>query len=235
MPVSIRQYHSFQCLLSVPPRSATASASRPVLVFLHGRDEASPALPGSSPNIMEKLTLHGPVATSSAKIGINEFVVVAPAACGARGGDWSNHNVTVADLARIVAAEHGGHLTRIYLTGFSYGGNGVLSIGQDPTGPWAALWAVDPPAVPAGCPPCPVWLSAGRYAHPQAPAFTSILRLQQAAAASSTASVYDYVGPGHGDSATRICRPPSIPLALDPPQGRLRRFSVARLTRKRSN
>lgn len=214
MPVSIRQYHSFQCLLSVPPHSATASASRPVLVFLHGRDEASPALPGSSPNIMEKLTLHGPLATSSAKIGINDFVVVAPQLPAPGGDVWSNHTVTVADLARNVAAEHGGDPARMYLTGFSYGGNGVLSMGQDPTGLWAALWAVDPPAVPAGCPPCPVWLSAGRYAHPQAAAFTRVLRLQQAAAASSTASVYDYVGPGHGETAQLAYADPRVYLWL---------------------
>jgi hypothetical protein len=214
LPVFIRQYHSFQCLLSVPPHTATASALRPVLVFLHGRDEASPPLPGSSPNIMEKLTLHGPLATSSAKIGINDFVVVAPQLAAPGGDVWSKHKVTVADLARNVAADHGGDLTRMYLTGFSYGGNGVLSLGQDPSGPWAALWAVDPPAVPAGCPPCPVWLSAGRYAHPQAAAFTSILRLQQAAAASSTASVYDYVAPGHGETAQLAYADPRVYLWL---------------------
>jgi dienelactone hydrolase len=66
----------------------------------------------------------------------------------------------------------------LYLTGFSFGGNGVFDLSLHQSGQWAALWAVDPTRVPAHDPGCPVWLTVGAIVRPRKDDFIRALDLK---------------------------------------------------------
>ena len=56
------------------------------------------------------------------------------------GGDvWNSRADQVKAIARSTADKYQGNPSQIYLTGFSYGGNGVLDIGFRQRDVWAAL------------------------------------------------------------------------------------------------
>jgi predicted peptidase len=146
--------HPLRYLLSVPSETARAGAAIPLLCFLHGYGEAAPR------DIERALTLHGPLRSSSNPRARQEFIVVAPQLL--IGGDlWSRYADVVRQIVSEVRNEHGGDPRRLYLTGFSFGGNGVFDLGGAQPDLWAALWAVDPTRVPAKTPKQPVWLSFG--------------------------------------------------------------------------
>jgi predicted peptidase len=76
-------------------------------------------------------------------------------------------------LAEIVAQHNGGDRSRVYLTGFSYGGEGVFILADALQNQWnwGALWAVDPalrkamgarPATPSPALNARVWIHHGR-------------------------------------------------------------------------
>ena len=65
----------------------------------------------------------------------------------------------------------------MYLTGFSYGGNGVFDLALAQPDRWAALWPVDPTRVPQRAPKQPLWLSAGDVARAQRAPFVRALQL----------------------------------------------------------
>jgi poly(3-hydroxybutyrate) depolymerase len=179
-------------LLSVP--EGGADGPHPVLCFLHGYDEAAPM------EIHEALTVHGPLRPGNPPAA-RGFIVIAPQL--PRAGDhWLRH---AGDVRRIVAgvrAEHGGDARRTYLTGFSFGGNGVFDLGLGMPGEWAALWAVDPTRVPGQDPGVPLWLSFGNLARRQKQAFIAALRLHPAAgAAPHGARIYEDEGQDHVGSA----------------------------------
>jgi dienelactone hydrolase len=90
-----------------------------------------------------------------------------------------------------------GDTERTYLTGFSYGGNGVLDIGSKPRDVWAALWAVDPTRVPETGLKRPVWLSAGPYAARQKTAFEDVLDVREVQNNPSVDFVYSFAHPEH--------------------------------------
>ncbi|HEY0673280.1 MAG TPA: hypothetical protein VGD27_13475 [Longimicrobiales bacterium] len=137
-------------LISVPP----IPAPRPVLLFLHGYHEAAPE------DIHITLTKHSPLNPGAAPLARAEFIVVAPQL--PRAGDlWHAQVDAVESIVREVQGEHGGDVARTYLTGFSFGGNGVFDIGIALPQLWAALWSVDPTRVPHADPGLPVWLSSG--------------------------------------------------------------------------
>ena len=142
----------------------------PLLCFLHGYGEAAP-LP-----LERALRLHGPLAAGAAPLAGREFIVVAPQLPVA-GDLWASHAESVRALLEEICARHAVDASRLYLTGFSFGGNGVLDLAILQPDLWAALWAVDPTRVPKRSPSQPVWLSAGELARGQRHAFVKALGL----------------------------------------------------------
>jgi predicted peptidase len=177
-----------RCLLSLPP--AEPARPRPLLCFLHGLGEGPPT------EIHAGLTAHGPLRRGSTPRATGDFIVVAPQ-LPARGDLWRFYADGVVAVVREIQARHGGDRRRTYLTGFSFGGNGVLDLALCFPGLWAALWPVDPTRVPISDPGLPVWLSAGAASRPGGPQFIERLRLQAPSAAADRIYLdegYDHVG-----------------------------------------
>jgi predicted peptidase len=158
-------------LLSTP-RGTDAAEPRPVLVFLHGYNEGAPT------ELRAGMTLHGPLRASNPSIA-EEFIVVAPQ-LPEQGDLWRAWDDEVRDITLRVQAQHGGDPLRTYLTGFSYGGNGVFDIALLQPSVWAALWSVEPTRAPERDPGLPVWLSSGELTRLRQSGFTNTLRLQRA-------------------------------------------------------
>ena len=154
-------------LLSLPP-AAPGGAPPPVLCFLHGYDEGAPM------EIRRALTRHGPLAATSSPAARSEFIVLAPQ-LPVRGDAWFRHADAVEEIVREAWRLHGGDPARTYLTGFSFGGNGVFDLALLRREPWAALWPVDPTRVPRGDPGLPVWLSSGEVSRHATRAFVGSL------------------------------------------------------------
>ena len=155
-------------LLSTPPGGRRSA----LLCFLHGYGEAAP-LP-----LERALRLHGPLAPGAAPLARREFIVVAPQLPLA-GDVWGRHAEPVRTLINEVRATHAVDPARMYLTGFSFGGNGVFDLASVQPDLWAALWAVDPTRVPQPAPRQPLWLSAGELARAQRRAFVKALGLAE--------------------------------------------------------
>lgn len=151
-----REYSSLRCLISVPPGQPPAGGW-PVLVFLHGDQEAAPR------DLLEALTAHGPMRKDSGEEATGRFIVVAPQLRERGPSDvWASQAEAVEVIANTVTREFRGNSAKVYLTGFSYGGNGVLHIGSRRSDIcWAALWTVDPTQPPAKPIELPMWVSAG--------------------------------------------------------------------------
>ena len=158
-------------LLSIPAGDAPESGVWPLLCFLHGYDEGAP-MP-----IRRALTLHGPLRPESSPTATTSFVVVAPQ-MRTRGDLWYRDADAVQDLVREVQALHHGNPDQTYLTGFSFGGNGVFDLALEQREFWAALWAVDPTRVPREDPGLPVWLSSGEVSRRGEHSFVRRLHLQ---------------------------------------------------------
>jgi hypothetical protein len=142
-------------LLSLPGITAPAAGAWPVLCFLHGYGEGAPM------QIHQALTLHGPLQRTSSPVATKEFLVIAPQ-LPSRGDLWYLYADAVQQIVSQVQARHQGDRARTYLTGFSFGGNGVFDLALKQHHFWAALWSVDPTRVPANDPEQPVWLSSGQ-------------------------------------------------------------------------
>ncbi len=154
MPILERRYGALNCLISTPPCEPPRGAW-PILVFLHGKGECAPA------PLAHALALHGPLRNGSAPEATRDFIVVAPQLPAPGGDVWVSHTADVNSIPAAIASDYGGDRSRAYLTGFSYGGNGVLRIGSSKAGEWAASWAVEPPGGRAKRDGRPLWLSAG--------------------------------------------------------------------------
>ena len=131
---------------------------RPVLCFLHGIGEHSGNL-----TIDQALGRHGPLKDdpkTREAVG-NCFIVVFPQLPNPGGDVWGNYADDVEEIVKFVWNEYGGDPKRTYLTGFSFGGNGVFRIASKKPGIWAALWPVDPTIKPIPDAQLPVWLSLG--------------------------------------------------------------------------
>jgi hypothetical protein len=155
-------------LLSIPERKGPSAL--PLLCFLHGYDEGSP-MP-----IERALTLHGPLRAGNPERVRRDFIIVAPQLpfCG---DTWLDFADAVRQIVTSVQAEHGADPARSYLTGFSFGGNGVFELGRAQPDLWAALWAVDPTRAPTDL-PRPLWLSVGEIARRRLPALVRDLKLE---------------------------------------------------------
>lgn len=179
-------------LLSLPRGASPASEGWPLLCFLHGYDEGAP-MP-----IQQALTRHGPLAANSSSKATADFIVVAPQ-LPRRGDVWRQYAGDVKEIVQQVQAMHRGDANRSFLTGFSYGGNGVFDLALEQRGVWAALWPVDPTRAPQKDPGRPVWLSSGQVSRREADAFIQRLRLQPAHDGEPSERVYvdqnqDHVG-----------------------------------------
>ena len=131
--------------------------------------------------IERALTLHGPLAPSAAPAARERFLVVAPQLV--RGGDlWHRSADDVLAIVNDAAGRFGGDPERWFLTGFSFGGNGVFDLGAVHRGRWRALWAVDPTRVPLDpLDDTPIWLSIGAAARGLTSGFVRTLGLARAA------------------------------------------------------
>jgi predicted peptidase len=164
------------------------------LCFLHGHDEGAPT------PVREGLTRHGPLAGSSASSAAGEFVLVA-AQMPARGDLWLRYTGQVQEIVQEVQALHGVDPERMYLTGFSFGGNGVFNLSLEQRGLWAALWPVDPARAPREDPGLPIWLSSGQISRRNAEKFIRRLRLQPLNDAEPGDRVYEDQGQDHVGTA----------------------------------
>ena len=158
-------------LVAAPPTST--AEQHPILVFLHGYDEGPPT------EMRGALTRHGPLRRENTVTALHEFIIVAPQ-MPVRGDGWFRYAEPVAQVVREVKKNHGGDRERIYLTGFSFGGNGVFDLAVAQPNLWAALWAVDPTRVPEERPSQPVWLSFGAIARRAKKDFIATLNLTPA-------------------------------------------------------
>jgi hypothetical protein len=141
---------------------------------------------------------HGPLSAAAPPRIRDDFLIVAPQ-LPRQGDRWLEQAAAVVELVRGVWATHGGDPARTYLTGFSYGGNGVLDLGGARPGFWAALWPVDPTRVPPTTPDSPVRFAAGPLARPLREGFIRSLRLADRAGESE--GVYEDHGADHVGTA----------------------------------
>jgi acetyl esterase/lipase len=179
------------CLISVP---GSAGGPWPLLCFLHGYDEGGPT------PIERALIRHGPLAEGASPMATARFVVVKPQ-LPARGDTWHCHVEDVAEVVRRVRADHPVDPDRCYLTGFSFGGNGVFDLALADRGAWSALWAVDPTRVPSADPRRPVWLSSGEVSRRRAGAFIGRLQLEPPDGDQPPDRVYEDRGEDHVGTA----------------------------------
>lgn len=155
-------------LLSLPP--GEPAGKWPILCFLHGLGEGPPL------DIHSAIARHGPLRPGSAPSATRDFIVVAPQ-LPERGDLWRIYSEAVVEIVGQVQWGHGGDPKRIYLTGFSYGGDGVFDLALGEPGLWAALWPVDPTRVPPADPGLPVWLSSGEASRAISRQFIDFLQL----------------------------------------------------------
>jgi hypothetical protein len=178
-------------LVSIPERKGDEAL--PLLCFLHGYDEGAP-MP-----IERALTLHGPLRPGNPERVRRDFIIVAPQ-LPFRGDAWLQFADAVRDMVTSMQAEHGADPARTYLTGFSFGGNGVFELGNAQPDLWAALWAVDPTRAPTEL-PRPLWLSVGEIARRRLPTLVGSLGLQPDTSVEND-RVYVDRGEDHVQSAT---------------------------------
>ncbi len=181
-------------LLSLPA-AGTERGERPVLCHLHGLDEGPPT------DLRTGVTRHGPLAPESAARARRAFIVIAPH-LPARGDLWHYSAQPVLKIVREVQRDHGGDPARTYLTGFSYGADGVFDLALLAPEMWAALWPVDPTRVPKQDPGRPVWFSSGEASRHRSRRFIERLRLQPPDATVTADRIYRDAGLDHVGTAT---------------------------------
>jgi poly(3-hydroxybutyrate) depolymerase len=183
-------------LLSVPEAEPAGATRSPVLCFLHGYDEGPPT------SLVDGMTRHGPLAPSSSPLAREAFIVVAPQ-MPVRGDMWYRYGREVRRLVDKVQEQYLGDPARTFLTGFSFGGNGVLDLALEAPGPWAALWAVDPTRPPERGPERRVWLSSGAISRLQRDEFIGRLALEHEGNGEPGDRVYEDQGADHVGTARR--------------------------------
>jgi predicted peptidase len=184
-------------LLALPGEPESQKALWPVICFLHGYDEGAPM------KIEDALTRHGPLRLGNPVRRVNNFIMIAPQ-LPVRGDIWHRYADGVREIVQDVQKRHGGDPRRTYLTGFSFGGNGVFNLALHQPNFWAALWAVDPTRIPSRDPKLPVWLSFGEAARYNKKGFIRALDLAPIDA--GTDRVYLDEGADHVGSAMRAYR-----------------------------
>jgi len=104
-----------------------------------------------------------------------------------------------------IREQYHGDPERTYLTGFSYGGNGVFDIAIAEPELWAALWSVDPTRAPNDRLPCSLWISLGEASRKQRAAFMRAINQLREIRAGGTIPDCDFLcddkGKDHVDTA----------------------------------
>jgi hypothetical protein len=190
-------------MLSISRARELEEKPLPVLCFLHGYDEAAP-LP-----IRRGVTRHGPLRRGSPRRAISEFIIIAPQ-LPLPGDIWNLYTDAVREIVKGVQEAYRGDPGRTYLTGFSFGGNGVFDLSLVQPDFWAALWPVDPTRVPADDPGRPVWLSFGEVSRRRKEEFIRALSLKHAGAAAHGGRLYLDEGQNHVGSADLAYRDEKI-------------------------
>lgn len=166
----------------------------PVLCFLHGDVEAAPM------DIEMAAASHGPLREGNPPQVTEDFIVVVPQLPAEdKGNRWYKYADAVRDLVRQVQVKYGGNPKQTYLTGFSFGANGVFDIALSTQGFWSALWPVDPTRVPKADPKCPTWLSLGEKSRDNKNLF---LKVVPASAVEGNDYVYEDRNLTHVETAT---------------------------------
>lgn len=134
---------------------------RPVLCFLHGSDEHNGNL-----TLTHALRRHGPLKNDKKTgEGLNDrFLVIFPQLPAPGGDVWQRFAKDIEEIVKVVWDGYGGDRKRTYLTGFSYGGNGVFRLAVLQPALWTAVWPVDPVMTPPKGLPMPVLVTMGEYA-----------------------------------------------------------------------
>ena len=182
-------------VVSLPPKGQSCDSGTPVLCFLHGYGEAAPM------DISAAATLHGPLRQASSQKATDCFIVAAPQ-LPAKEDDWHKYANAVRGIVIDVQNNYGGNRKQTYLTGFSYGGNGVFDIALSTPGFWAALWPVDPTKVPSASPKVPIWFSMGERSRGSKDLF--IERLHLAPATDDEGADYVYLDTNEDHVRTAI-------------------------------
>jgi hypothetical protein len=185
-------------LISLPPAYTPEAGTWPVLCFLHGFREAAPM------DIQAALTLHGPLRAGNPLLAIDHFIIVAPQLPPPGGDVWAYYAAAVQQMVKAVWEQYRGDPRRTYLTGFSFGGNGVLDLALVQPDVWAALWAVDITRVAAE-PGRSLWLCL-REQHPLTNDFIADLKLVPAETDPQGNRLYTVSGGDHVDAATTAYR-----------------------------
>jgi predicted peptidase len=179
-----------------PRISTEADESPPLLCFLHGYDEGAPL------DIFNALRRHGPFRSLNPSTYKDRFVIVAPQ-LPVRGDLWNRYADPVRQIVLDEAKRFACDLRRLYLTGFSFGGNGVFDLSFAQARMWAALWPVDPTRVPNRSLSIPIWLSLGEISRLQARSFIRALGLESAEIVRSADRVWSDAGEDHVGTATQ--------------------------------
>ncbi len=181
--------------MSVPAGEAPAEGW-PLLCFLHGYDEAHPL------DLSSGVRRHGPLRRGNPTEVAARFMIIAPQL--PRAGDiWNEYADAVHEIIATAEREHSIDPSRRYLSGFSFGGNGVFDLALTQPGLWTALWSVDPTRVPPADPGLPIWLSLGQIARRVEERFVERLRLRDATEEGNADRVYLDEGEDHIGSARR--------------------------------
>ena len=185
-------------LLEYVVRPANGEDPRPpVLCFLHGYDEGAPT------GLREGVTRQGPLRPGNPPI-VARFLVLAPQ-LPMRGDLWPRYADAVLRIVDDAVRAQNADADRVYLTGFSFGGNGVFDLGLRSPATWAALWAVDPTHVPAPI-DTPLFVSVGAAARPFSGRLATALRLGEAAGDFPGDHLYSDEGLDHVGCATSAYR-----------------------------
>ncbi len=183
-------------LLSIPIGGGPERALRPVICFLHGYDEAAPL------EIHRALSRHGPLRKIGSPMALERFIVIAPQLPHPGGDVWYRYADSIRQIVQSLQADYCGDPGRTYLTGFSFGGNGVFDLADLVPGLWAALWPVDPTRIPQKDPGLPIWLSFGEVSRWHRAAFIRTLGLGDAGEGNTGDRVYLDQGLDHVGAAT---------------------------------
>ena len=178
----------------VRPSAGPDAGTRPVLFFLHGYDEGPPT------NLRTGVARHGPLRSGNAVAALKQFIIVAPQ-LPQRGDLWHRFADALGKIAAEVHHAHHGDPQRTYLSGFSFGANGVFDVALDQPRLWAALWAVDPTRLPRAKLQQPVWLSFGEIARHRKQQFIEALGLHPCSPDDDRDAVFDDRGVDHVGSA----------------------------------
>jgi hypothetical protein len=171
-------------------------AAPPLLCFLHGYDEGAPL------DIVAALTRYGPLRANNPATSLEHFVIVAPQ-LPLRGDLWLRYAPVVRQIILDVSQHYGCNGQRVYLTGFSFGANGVFDLALAHPDLWAALWPVDPTRVPPQPIARPLWLSFGEISRNQAHGFIRRLALEPADSTTPSDRVWHDDGEDHVGTAIR--------------------------------